>query len=131
MHLSTLFTTALYATLAFAAPAKPKHKKHKPHKPRAGDLKFIGVNEAGPEFGEGNLPGVYNTDYTWLKLDTIDTFVAKGMNTFRINTLMERMAQDGMAGPLDDAYMGNLTETVNYITKKGAYAMVCTTNDRR
>lgn len=120
-------TLLALAPLALGVPANRKH--HKPHKHvRAGGLQFVGVNEAGPEFGEGNLPGTYGTDYTWPTLSTIDTFISKGMNTFRINTLMERMAPDTMAGQLDDAYMGNLTETVNYITKAGAYAMICPHN---
>ena len=46
------------------------------------------------------------------------------MNTFRINTLMERMVPDDMTGALDVAYMGNLSETVQYSTGKGAYAMI-------
>lgn len=51
-------------------------------------------------------------------------FIDAGMNTFRINTLMERMVPDDMTGDLDAAYMGNLSETVDYITGKGAYAMI-------
>ena len=53
----------LAAALAAAAPA---HK-------RAATFQFLGVNEAGPEFGESKLPGVYNTDYTWPTFSTIDT----------------------------------------------------------
>lgn len=83
------------AALAFAAPTK-----------RASNFQFFGVNEAGPEFGEGNLPGVYGTDYTWPTPSTIDTLISAGFNTFRVNTLMERMAPDDMTGDLDVAYMG-------------------------
>lgn len=107
----------LTAALALAAPTKHKHK-------RAGKLKFFGVNESGPEFGEGTLPGTYGKEYTWPTLSTIDTFMAQGMNTFRINTLMERMVPGTMTGAFDAAYMKNLTATVDYITSKGAYAMI-------
>lgn len=55
---------------------------------------------------------MYGTDYTWYNLTTIDTFIAKGMNAFRINFLMERLAQSSMTAALDSAYLGNLTETV-------------------
>ena len=73
LTLSVLFTAAL----ALAAPTK-----------RASKLQFFGVNESGPEFGEGNLPGTYGKDYIWPTLSTIDTFIGQGMNTFRVNTLM-------------------------------------------
>lgn len=34
------------------------------------------------------------------------------------------MAQNGLTGALDPAYLGNLTQQVNYITSKGAYALL-------
>ena len=120
MHFQSVLAAVVFTTLALAAPSH--------HKKKGGKLEFIGVNESGPEFGATNLPGDYGTDYTWPTLSTIDTFVSKGMNTFRINTLMERMAPNSMTGTLDAAYMGNLTETVNYITRKGAYALICPHN---
>ena len=107
-------TLLLAATTALAAPAAK----------RASALQFFGVNEAGPEFGESNFPGIPDKDYVWPDLSTIDTFIASGMNTFRINTLMERMIPDTLTGSFDAAYMGNLSEQVDYITGKGAYAMI-------
>lgn len=112
MHLPTLAAFAT-AALSLAAPAK-----------RASKLQFFGVNESGPEFGEGTLPGAYGKEYIWPTLSTIDTFMSQGMNTFRINTLMERMVPNQMTGAFDAGYMKNLTTTVNYITNKGAYAMI-------
>lgn len=50
------------------------------------------------------------------------------MNTFRINILMERLVPNAMTGSMDPHYLGNLTQTVNYITGKGAYAMICPHN---
>lgn len=55
MHFSSLVPLALTG-LAYAAPALEK---------RVSNLKFAGVNEAGAEFGNDNLPGVYGTDYTF------------------------------------------------------------------
>lgn len=104
------------AALALAAPT--------PNKKRAGKMQFFGVNESGPEFGEGTLPGAYGKEYIWPTPSTIDTFIANGMNTFRINTLMERMVPNKMTGAFDAGYMKNLTASVNYITNKGAYAMI-------
>jgi endoglucanase len=93
-------------------------------KKRTSKLEFVGVNESGAEFGSGSLPGVYGTDYTWYNLTTIGTFISQGMNTFRINLLMERLVPNTMTGPMDPNYLGNLTEDVNYITNKGAYAII-------
>lgn len=33
---------------------------------------FMGVNESGAEFGQGNLPGTLGMDYTWPVHSTID-----------------------------------------------------------
>lgn len=110
-------------TLSMTALAAPHGVQERATRNSA-KLRFIGVNESGPEFGNANLPGKYGTDYTWPNLTSIDTFIAKGFNTFRINTLMERMIPNTLSGPLDSAYMDNLTETVNYITNKKAYAMI-------
>ena len=120
MHFLSLLAAAGTAVLALAAPTK-KEK-------RAGKLQFFGVNESGPEFGDGKFPGVYGVDYTWPTLSTIDTFIAKGMNTFRVNIFMERVIPNQLTGPLDKYYAGNLSQTVNYITGKGAYAMICPHN---
>lgn len=37
---------------------------------------------------------------------------------------MERIIPNKMTGTLDPNYLGNLTQTVNYITSLGAYAMI-------
>ena len=52
---------------------------------------FAGVNLAGAEFGEYSLPGTINTDYTYPLEAEVDYFVRKGMNTFRIPFLWERL----------------------------------------
>lgn len=119
MHFSSLVLTAT-ATLALAAPTQEKRAAKK--------LKFFGVNESGPEFGDGKFPGVYGTDYTWPTLSTYDTFIAKGFNTFRVNLFMERLIPTTLNGTPDKAYLGNLTQQVNYITGKGAYAIICPHN---
>jgi endoglucanase len=46
------------------------------------------------------------------------------MNMFRLNFLMERLTPNKLTAPLDPLYLGNLTEQINHITSKGAYAMV-------
>lgn len=46
------------------------------------------------------------------------------MNFFRLNFLNERMAPNGLTGALDPAYLANLTAQVNYITSRGAHALI-------
>ncbi|THY42125.1 glycoside hydrolase [Aureobasidium pullulans] len=117
MHLPSLLLAAGSASVVLSQPLTRLSQ-------RASKLQFVGINESGPEFGEANIPGTYGTDYTWPDLSTISTFVNKGMNTFRVNFLMERLVPNEMTGSLDAAYLGNLTETVNGITKLGAYAII-------
>ncbi|KAK6505865.1 hypothetical protein TWF481_007755 [Arthrobotrys musiformis] len=97
--------------------------------PTSGTKKFeyIGVNESGAEFGENSIPGVLGTDYTWPSPSSIDYFYARGLNTFRINTKMERItppSSGGLTGPFDNAYISGLDTIVNYVTNKGAYAVI-------
>ncbi|RMZ01947.1 hypothetical protein D0862_06182 [Hortaea werneckii] len=104
---------------------------------RAGNFKFFGVNEAGAEFGNQNLPGVlalgvYNTDYTFPTLSTrwidfaeqYDTFISKGFNTFRLNIQLERLSPNTIDGNLDATYLDMIKEQVNYVTGKGAYITI-------
>jgi len=51
-------------------------------------------------------------------------FISQGVNIFRLNLLMERLVPDTMTGPMNADYLGNLTEDVNYVTGKGAYAII-------
>jgi endoglucanase len=37
---------------------------------------------------------------------------------------MERLTPNTLTGDLDPLYLGNLTEQIDYITGKGAYAMI-------
>ena len=41
---------------------------------------------------------------------------------------MERLVPTKLTGTPDKAYLGNLTQQVNYITGKGAYAIICPHN---
>ncbi|GJE85681.1 glycoside hydrolase family 5 protein [Phanerochaete sordida] len=89
-------------------------------------FKFFGVNESGAEFGNLNIPGVLGTDYTWPSPSSVDFFMGKGFNTFRIPFLMERMSPPatGLTGPFDTTYLSGLQTIVSYITGKGGYALV-------
>lgn len=43
---------------------------------------------------------------------------------FRLNLLMERLTPNSLTGSFDSGYLANLTKQVDYITSKGAYAMI-------
>ncbi|PVI07898.1 glycoside hydrolase family 5 protein [Periconia macrospinosa] len=109
MLVKNLLVAAATATTAFAQTRK---------------LQWFGINESGAEFGEKNFTGVYGKEFIWYDLKTLDTFIGQGVNLFRLNFLMERLTPKTLTAPLDKYYLGNLTEQVNYITSKGAYAMV-------
>jgi hypothetical protein len=47
--------------------------------PCAAAIKYAGVNLAGAEFGQNNLPGTYNIHYTSTQAE-VDYFRNKGMN---------------------------------------------------
>ncbi|EPS38650.1 hypothetical protein H072_7611 [Dactylellina haptotyla CBS 200.50] len=88
---------------------------------------YVGVNESGAEFGENTIPGTLGKDYTWPSPSSIDYFVARGLNTFRVPTRMERItppSSGGLTGPFDSAYISGLDTIINYITNKGAYAII-------
>src|SRR5262245_20886061 len=57
------------------------------------DVIYTGTNLAGADFGESNLPGTYNTHYTYPTQQEVDYYVEKGMNTFRIPFRWERLQQ--------------------------------------
>ncbi|KAJ8694700.1 hypothetical protein PTI98_007352 [Pleurotus ostreatus] len=96
--------------------------------PTSTKFKYFGVNQSCAEFGENVLPGVLGTHYTWPSPSSIDFFVDKGFNTFRVAFKLERLSPDtvGLASPnFDAAYLDGLKQTVNYITlTKGAFAII-------
>ncbi|KAG9056683.1 hypothetical protein FS842_009920 [Serendipita sp. 407] len=85
-------------------------------------FKYFGVNESSAEFGSGKYPGVLGTDYTWPSPSSVDYFVGKGMNFFRIAFAMERISPSGLTGSFDATYLSGLKTIVSYVTSKGAYA---------
>jgi endoglucanase len=78
MLFSNLLAAAALVSTAFAAPSDKETRANR-------KLKWFGINESGAEFGEGNIPGVYNKDFTWYDTKTIDQFIGQGMNVFRLN----------------------------------------------
>jgi endoglucanase len=86
-------------------------------------LTYTGVNLAGADFGESNLPGAYNTHYTYPRTTEVDYFVGKGMNTFRVPFRWERL-QRSQDAPLNASELSRLSTIVNYATGEGAYVVL-------
>lgn len=85
-------------------------------------LKYFGVNQAGAEFGDGIWPGALNKEYIWPAPSSIDYFVGKGFNVFRVPFSLERLVppSNGLSGNFNTTYFQGLKDTVSYITGKGA-----------
>lgn len=54
-------------------------------------LQYFGVNLAGAEFGENNLPGTFGTDYSYPGTSDVLDFVSRGFNTLRVPFRWERL----------------------------------------
>lgn len=74
MRVSSYMLAAGLAACARAAPTSSS---------ASGGLKFLGASESGAEFGEGNIPGEYNTDFVFPDTSAIQTLMDNGMNMFR------------------------------------------------
>ncbi|KAK4156620.1 glycoside hydrolase [Chaetomidium leptoderma] len=112
-------STAKPSTTTSSAPATSTSPA-----PGKGKFKWFGVNEAGAEFGEGTLPGIWGKHFTFPSTSAIQTLINDGYNTFRVGFLMERLVPNQLTSSFDDAYLKNLTETVNFITNAGSWAVI-------
>ncbi|CAI7622283.1 unnamed protein product [Penicillium palitans] len=117
MRYNSLLTIAGATGLVLAAPSPSLSK-------RVSSFVWFGANEAGAEFGSGNIPGDLGTDYIWPSTLTIQTLRSEGMNIFRIPFAMERLIPGSLTSNADATYLASLKSTVNYITSNGGYAVV-------
>jgi endoglucanase len=88
-----------------------------------GQIKYAGVNLAGAEFGDNNLPGIYNQHYTYPTPAEVDYFVAKGMNIFRLPFKWERL-QHSKLSDLNQSELARIESFVNYAAAKKAYTIL-------
>ncbi|KAJ6110614.1 hypothetical protein N7486_002849 [Penicillium sp. IBT 16267x] len=100
---------ALLAAATSVAASPPKNAK------KSSSFEWFGASESSAEFGSGNLPGVYGTDYIFPSTSAIQTLIDDGTNIFRVMFLMERLIPTTMTGSFDAEYLSNLTYVVNYI----------------
>ena len=59
-----------------------------------------GVNLSGAEFGDGQIPGKFNRDYTYSSATSFRYFAAKNLGLIRLPVRWERL-QPSPSGPLD------------------------------
>lgn len=84
---------------------------------------MTGVNLAGADFGENNLPGTYNVHYTYPTMQEVDYYIGKGVNTFRIPFRWERLQRSQNAALHTDE-LNRLASIVNYATNQGAHVIL-------
>ncbi|KAK4098787.1 glycoside hydrolase family 5 protein [Parathielavia hyrcaniae] len=90
----------------------------------SGKFKWFGINHSCAEFGKGIFPGRWGTEFIFPSNSAIQTHINDGYNTFRVAFAMERLVPNQLTGSLDAGYLKNLTDTVNFITSKGSYAIL-------
>ncbi len=83
---------------------------------------YRGVNLSGAEFGAA-LPGRESYDYAWPTMSEVDYYLSKGMNTFRVSFMWERV-QPTAKGELAAAYTAKLDAIVAYATSKHAAVLL-------
>ncbi len=79
---------------------------------------MMGVNLAGAEFGGGNLPGTYNTHYTYPGVAQLDYYKARGIELIRLPFKWERL-QHTLHGPLDSAELARLDTFLDLAEARG------------
>lgn len=82
-------------------------------------IEYYGVNLAAADFGENNLPGTFNVDYTYPTQAEVNYFMGKGMNVFRLPFRWERLQNDAYEA-LNSAEQTRMDNFINYATGQGA-----------
>lgn len=93
------------------------------HAISASAQEYVGVNLAGAEFGESQLPGSYGSNYTYPTSGEIDYYLDVGLNTFRVPFRWERL-QRALFAAFDGAESARLSSVVAYATGQGAYVIL-------
>lgn len=83
---------------------------------------FYGVNLAGAEFGENNVPGTYNVHYTYPSVNSLDYYKNKGLRLVRLPFLWERL-QPVMDEPFDANELARMDAFIAGAKSKGVYVI--------
>lgn len=88
------------------------------------DVLYKGVNFSGAEAGGCTTPNAkYGFKYIYPNTSMMDSFIAAGMNTFRLAFCWERLQPRAMEN-FDAAELARLDQTVNYLTSKKVYVIL-------
>lgn len=82
-----------------------------------------GVNMSGAEFGENQIPGVFNHDYTYNSEATFRYFGAKNLGLFRLAVRWERL-QPTPGGPLDPSNIALLKGDIAWAAAHGGKVII-------
>jgi endoglucanase len=77
-----------------------------------------GANVSGAEFGQSNLPGIYDRDYTFSSEMTYRYFGARNLSLIRLPLQWERL-QPVLRAPLESGYLNLLKTTVAWAKGNG------------
>ena len=84
---------------------------------------YTGTNEAGLEFGNDQLPGLYLKHFIEPDASTVPFWKDAGLNIYRVGLQWER-AQPTQGGALNETYLGYLDKFVTAATNAGQYVML-------
>ncbi len=87
------------------------------------DIQYAGVNLSGAEFGQGNLPGTFGSDYTWPTSGETAYYQSRGMNFIRLPFRWERL-QITNSAVLDPVNLGRMNAFVTNATSLGMYVLL-------
>jgi endoglucanase len=93
--------------------------------PPSSSVAYTGVNLAGGEFGtykDGAMP-IYGRKYIYPNLTSVDYFIGKGMNIFRVPFKWENL-QNEARQPLLQSELERLRAVVSQITGRGAVVIL-------
>lgn len=82
-----------------------------------------GVNIAGAEFGEGTIPGEFNTHYTFNSEETFAYFGERGLSLLRTPIRWERIQRQPF-GELDADYLAGLRGNIAWAQAHGARVLI-------
>jgi endoglucanase len=86
-------------------------------------LEWRGVSLAGAEFGESELPGIYNKHYVYPDPSSATYFAGKGMNLVRLPFSWERL-QRSLNGEFDATELARLKSFVTPVTAAGTTVLL-------
>ncbi len=94
-----------------------------------GQTFHYGVNLAGAEFGS-NMPGVFNTDYTYPNNEELDYYHSKGLDLIRLPFSWERI-QHTLNDNLNSAELNRIKTVIQAATTRNMYVLLDFHNSAR